>query len=65
MDKVGKVTSPFKDQIEVKMRSTSSKEARQYSVDASCVIVGGSVRLTVDFEEKQLEQVIINSLNKC
>ena len=41
------------------MRSTASKEARQYCVQDSCVIVDGVVRLSADFDEKQLEEAII------
>ena len=59
MEKVGRVTSNFKDTVDVQMRSTASKEAREYSVQDSCVIVDGVVRLLADFDEKQLEEAII------
>jgi len=59
MEKVGRVTSNFKDTVDVQMRSTASKEAREYSVQDSCVIVDGVVRLLADFDEKQLEESII------
>lgn len=59
MEKVGKVTSNFKETVEVLMRSTTSKEAHVYAIKDSCVIVDGEVRLSVDFVEKQLEEAII------
>ncbi len=59
MEKVGRVTSEFKDTVEVQMKSTTSKEAREYAVQESCVIVDGTVRLSADFDEKQLEEAII------
>ena len=65
MEKVGRVTSKFKDTVEVQMKSTSSKEAREYAVQSSCVIVDGTVRLSADFVEKQLEEAIIKrSMNR-
>ena len=65
MEKVGRVASNFKDTVDVQMRSTASKEAREYSVKDSCVIVDGEARLSADFDEKQLEEAIIKrSANK-
>jgi hypothetical protein len=58
MEKVGRVTSNFKDTVEVQTRSATSKEAREYAVQGSCVIVDGAVRLSADFDEKQLEEAI-------
>ena len=46
------------------MRSTASKEARQNGVKESCVMVNGEIRLAPDFEEKELEEVIIRNLDK-
>ena len=63
MEKVGRVTSNFKDTVEVQMRSTASKEAREYAVKDSCVIVDGEVKLSADFDEKQLEEVIIQRIS--
>jgi len=53
MEKVGNVASKFKDNVDVQTKSTNSKEAREYGVQGSCVIVDGSVRLPADFEEKR------------
>lgn len=62
MEKVGKVASNFKDTVKVEMRSTASKEARGYGVQDSCVIVDGAIRFSADFDEKQLEEVIIQKI---
>ena len=59
IEKVGKVRSKFKDSIEVQMKSTTSKEACKYGVTDSCVIVDGAVRFSADFDEKKLEEAII------
>ena len=59
MEKVGRVTSKFKDTVEVQMKSTNSKEARLYAVQDSCIVVDGTIRLTVDFDEEQLEEAIV------
>ncbi len=64
MERVGKVASNFKDMVEVQMRSTTSKEAREYGVQGSCVIVDGTVRLSTDFDDKQLEEAIIQKISK-
>jgi len=58
MEKVGRVTSSLKDIVDVQMRSTSSKEAKQYSIQDCCIVVNGVERLPADFDEKLLEQAI-------
>ncbi len=62
VEKVSRVTSKFKDAVDVQMKSTTSKEARTYALQGSCVVVDGEIRLTPDFEEKDLEEVIVG---KC
>jgi len=59
MEKIGRVTAKFKDSVEFQMKSTKSKEAREYGVQGTCVIVGGVVRLSADFSENELEEAII------
>ncbi len=59
MEKVGRVTSRFKDSVDVQMKSTASKEAREYGIRDSCVMVDGVIRLSADFDEKELEEAII------
>ena len=64
MEKVGNVTTKYKDKVDVKMNSTKSKEAKEYAVITSCVIVDHQIRLNPDFEEKQLEIAITTRINK-
>ena len=58
MEKVGRVASKFTDKVDVQMKSTTSKEAREYAVQGSCVIVDGVVKLSSDFDESKLEEAI-------
>ncbi len=59
MKKVGRVTAKFKDSVEFKIKSTTSKEAREYGIQGSCVVVDRVVKLSADFDEKELEEAII------
>jgi len=59
MEKIGRVTAKFKDSVEIKMKSTTSKEAREYGIQGSCIVVDGVIRLSPDFDEKELEEAII------
>jgi len=59
MEKIGNVTSRFKDFVEVQMKSLKSSEASKYGVQGLCVIVDGAVKLPVDFDEKELEEIIL------
>lgn len=62
MEKVGHVTSKFEDLVEVQTKSTESPEASKYGVQDMCVVVGGKMRLTSDFDEKELEEAISGSI---
>ena len=59
MEKVGRVTSKFKDLVEVQTKSTKSPEASKYGVQDMCVIVDGTVKLSANFDEKELEDAIL------
>ena len=59
MEKVGQVTSKFKDLVEVQMKSTKSSEASKYKVQDMCIIVNGVVKLLPSFDEKELEDAIL------
>jgi hypothetical protein len=59
MEKIGRVTAKFKESVDFQMKSIKSKEAREYGIQESCVMVDGVIKLSVDFEEKELEQAII------
>ena len=64
MEKVGHVTSKFKDLVEVQMKSTRSSEASKYGVQDMCVVVDGKNKLPLDFDEKELEDAILKSGQK-
>ena len=59
MEKVGRVTSKFKDSVEVQTKSTKSPEASKYGVQDMCVVVDGAVKLSADFDEIELEDAIL------
>ena len=59
MEKVGRVTSKFKDLVEVQMKSTNSSEASKYGIQDMQVIVNGSIKLHAGFDEKELEDAIL------
>ena len=61
MEKVGRVTSKFKDLVEVQTKSTKSSEASEYGIQDMCVVVGGKIKLPSDFHEKELEDAISKS----
>jgi len=60
MEKVGRVTSKFKN-LDVQMKSTKSLEASKYGVQDMCVVVNGKITLPSDFDEKNLEDAILKS----
>ena len=59
MEKVGRATSNFKDSVEVQMKSTKSPEASKHGVQDMCVVVDGVVKLSSNFDEKELEDAIL------
>ena len=59
MEKVGRVTSKFKDLVEIQMKSTKSPEASKYGVQDVCVIVDGAVKFPANFDEREFEDTII------
>jgi len=61
MEKVGQITSRFKDLVEVQTKSTKSSEASKYGVQDMCVVVDGKIKLSSDFDEKELEEAILKS----
>lgn len=61
MEKVGRVTSKFKDLVEVQTKSTKSSEASKYGIQDMCVVVGGKIKLPSDFHETELEDAISKS----
>jgi hypothetical protein len=61
MEKIGRVTSKFKDSVEVLTKSIKSAEASKYGVQEICAIVDGKIKFSLDFAEKEFESVI----SKC
>lgn len=62
MKRVGRVTAKFKDSVDFQMKSVKSKEAREHDIKESCVIVDGVIKLSADFDEKELEEAIIKRI---
>lgn len=61
MEKVRRVTSKFKDVVEVQTKSVKSSEALRYGIQDMCVVVNGETKLRSDFDEKELEDAILQS----
>jgi hypothetical protein len=59
MEKIATVTSKFKDFVDVEMKSIKSPEASKYGIKGLSIIVDGKVKLSEDFNEKELEEIII------
>ena len=57
IEKVMRVSSKFKDLIDVQTKSTKSKGATQLGVQGVCVIVGDK-KFFPNFNEKELEKTI-------
>ena len=57
IEKVGQITSKFKDIVEVQTKSTKSKEAAQYGVQDVCVVIGGK-KFFPNFDEKEFKDTI-------
>jgi len=61
MEKVGRVTSKFKDVVEVQTKSMKSSEALRYGVQDMCVVVNRETKLRSDFNENEL----VDSILQC
>ena len=60
MEKIGRVTSRFKDVTEVQMKSNKSSEASKYGVQDMGIVVNGKMKLPADFDEKELHNAIVH-----
>jgi hypothetical protein len=58
MERIGRVTSKYKDTTEVQMKSNKSPEASKYGVQDMGIVVNGRTKLSASFEEKELEDAI-------
>jgi hypothetical protein len=61
IDKVARVASKHSN-VDFAIKSTSSKEARQYAVNESCVMINGSLKLSSTFTEQELEDALTKFL---
>ena len=59
MEKVGQATAKYEDLIDVQVKSTKSLEASKYGVKDTCIVVNGKIKLSSDFNEKELEDAIL------
>jgi hypothetical protein len=58
MERIGRVTSKYKNTTEVQMKSNKSPEASKYGVQDMGIVVNGRTKLSASFEEKELEDAI-------
>ena len=58
MERIGRVTSKYKDTTEIQMKSNKSPEASKYGVQDMGIVVNGRTKLSASFEEKELEDAI-------
>ncbi|MGB9133987.1 MAG: hypothetical protein WCC63_00140 [Candidatus Bathyarchaeia archaeon] len=58
MEKIGRVTSRFRDVTEVQVKSNKSSEASKYGVQDMGIVVNGKFKLPQNFKEKELQDAI-------
>ena len=58
MEKIGRVTSRFRDVTQVQMKSNKSSEAFMYGVQDMGIVINGKIKLSASFEERELEDAI-------
>lgn len=58
MEKIGRVTSRFKDLTEVQMKSNKSSDAIKHGIQEMGIVINGKITLHASFEEKELEEAI-------
>jgi hypothetical protein len=58
MEKIGRVTSKFKDGAEIQMKSNKSPEASKYGVQEMGIVINGKIKLPASFQEKELQDAI-------
>lgn len=63
MEKVGRVTSRFRDFVEVQMKSIKSPEASKYGVQDICIMIDEKVKLSASLDETELEATILKMLD--
>jgi len=58
VERIGRVTSRFKEVTEVQMKSNKSSEASKYGVQDMGIVINGKIKLSANFEEKDLQNAI-------
>ena len=58
MEKVGRVTSKFKNVTEVQTKSNKSSDAFKYGIQNVGIVINGKIKLSASFEEKELQDAI-------
>lgn len=59
MERIGRVTSRFKDVTEVQVKSNKSSEASKYGVQDMGIVINERTKLSADFDEKELYNAIV------
>ena len=62
MEKVGRVTSKYKNSIDFQAKSLGSAEASKRGIEEMCVVVEETIVLAANFYEKDLEKAIISRM---
>ena len=60
MEKVGRVTSKYKNSIDFQAKSIGSAEASKRGIEEMCVVVDEVATFSADFNEGDLERAIIS-----
>ena len=63
MEKIGRVTSRFKDVTEVQMKSIQSEEATKRGIKHQCAILDGQTMFSEDFSETEFEAELLRRLS--
>jgi hypothetical protein len=64
VEKVMNIASKFKDQVNIEMKAANSLDASKYDVKGLSIVIDGSVKLSADFDEKELEEIIKGKLHE-
>jgi ribosome-associated translation inhibitor RaiA len=63
MERIGRVTSRFKDVTEVQVKSSKSSEASKHGVQDMGIVINGKIKLSASFDEKDLERAILKAIS--
>lgn len=63
MERIGRITSRFKDAVQVQVKSIQSEEATKRGIKHQCAILDGQIMFSEDFSEKEFEAELLRRLN--